>query len=72
MLKPTGPKARECYAHAIAAREKAFKTDDPRARSDYLDMEKRWVRLANSYEYSDRLADYFASNRRNYPNSKAG
>jgi hypothetical protein len=31
-------------------------THDPAAKADFLDVERRWLFLARSYEFSERLA----------------
>jgi hypothetical protein len=49
--------------HATQSRERAERATDPRMREDYLDMERRWLELADSYrlvEQSERfLADAY-------------
>jgi hypothetical protein len=55
MLAPTTPKAQECHRHAADARVRALETDDAQARAGYLDIEQRWLRLAESFEFAARL-----------------
>ena len=32
----------------------------PAAKKDFLDMERRWLSLARSYEFAERLSDFTA------------
>jgi hypothetical protein len=45
----------ECLAHAEQARERAEATTDPQTGSDYLDIELRWMRLAESYRLVEQM-----------------
>jgi hypothetical protein len=36
---------------------------DPKLRQDFSDMEARWLKLARSYELTQRLADFTKLNR---------
>ena len=49
MLQELTAEIAECYRHAAVARERA-KTADPISKQDFLDMERRWLSLAHSYE----------------------
>src|SRR5262245_25262555 len=55
VLSDVKPQVVECLARAAEARRRAECAVDRAARADALDMELRWLRLAASYEYSDRL-----------------
>jgi len=48
-------KIHECYRHAEQARQKAETATDSYTRNDFLDLERRWLSLAHSYEFSERL-----------------
>ena len=61
MLKPTSPKAKECYERAREARERALRASDPRDGSEFLTEETRWFKLAQSHELSDRLTQFSKS-----------
>lgn len=62
MLDNLCPKAQECHRHAMEARRRAANTTDEKLRADFLDMEARWLRLAESYQFAAsmnaRLADH--------------
>ena len=60
MLKAVNPKARYCYERACEARERALQASNPLVRDDFFAAEKRWLRLAESYEFSGRLSHYLA------------
>jgi PAS domain S-box-containing protein len=49
--------ARACYGHAANARQKAEAAADPESKGNLLDMEKRWLALARSYELIESLGD---------------
>ena len=55
MLENISEHARECLSKAEECRRIAESTSDQRVRSDFLDMERRWLRLAESYQFADRL-----------------
>ena len=54
--------ARACYEHALDAKRKAQRTADPALKTDFVEMEKRWLRLADSYLFSEKLTDFIAAN----------
>lgn len=56
MLQPTSRKAALCYERAAEAKRKAEATANPLERTDQLEMEVRWLKLAESYELSERIA----------------
>jgi two-component system sensor kinase FixL len=47
--------ARACYGHAADARRKAEAAADPESKASLLDMEKRWLALARSYQLIESL-----------------
>ena len=55
MLLKVSDEIRECYRHALEARQKAESVANPSTRADFLDLERRWLSLARSYEFSERL-----------------
>ena len=63
MLNNVSEQIKECYAHAEQCASKAAAQSDPRLKQDFLDMEKRWLTLARSYEVSERLSDFSDSMR---------
>jgi len=58
VLKAVNPDAQRCYENALEARERAQKARDPLDREFYLASEQRWLRLAESYQYSARLSAF--------------
>jgi hypothetical protein len=46
---------RECYQLARDCAVRAKAEADPQLRQDFLDMERRWLFLARSYEFTRRL-----------------
>jgi len=67
MLQKHGEQIRACHERAAEARDRAEAIADPALRADFLEMEKRWLFLARSYEFTDRLTDFTAAHalRRN-------
>jgi PAS domain S-box-containing protein len=47
-----------CFDRALDAKRKAEGTADPVLKADLLEMEKRWLALAQSYEFTERLTDF--------------
>jgi hypothetical protein len=45
-------------------RRGAETADTASTKDDFLDMERRWLSLARSYEFAERLSDYTAPFRR--------
>lgn len=58
VLKPASPNALHCYERALEARERALHAADAFIRDEFLASEARWLKLAESYELSERLADF--------------
>jgi hypothetical protein len=56
VLEAPSPDAKRCFDNALEARKRARKANDPRDREFYLDSERRWLKLAESYQYSARLS----------------
>ncbi len=55
MFLTTNKDARECRFHAEHREDKARLQSDPQLRRDFLEMQQRWLSLARSYEFLDRL-----------------
>ena len=47
--------ARECHLHAEHCEDKARLQSDPELRQGLLGMQQRWLSLARSYEFLERL-----------------
>jgi hypothetical protein len=61
MLNNLSKQIRECLDHAEDCARKGAAQTDPKLKADFLDMERRWLKLAASYEFSQRLGGF--SNR---------
>ncbi len=61
MLNNLSEQVRECLDHAEECARKAAAQTDPALREDYLMLEKRWLNLAQSMEFVERL-DGFTKN----------
>ena len=60
MLQKLTEEIAECYAHASHCRERAKAAVDLSIKRDFLDMERRWLALAHSYEFAERLSNFTA------------
>jgi hypothetical protein len=58
MLSRLTGQAAECYNRAADARERAHHTGSPSLAKEYLEMELRWLALAQSYELAERLSSF--------------
>jgi PAS domain-containing protein len=69
MLEQFSDQVRECYERAAEAKECADATNDLAIKAEFLAAEKRWLTLARSYGFTERLGDFTAANserRRNF------
>ncbi len=64
MLNNLSEKIRECLRHAEDCAQSAAAQTDARLKADFLDMERRWLFLARSYELTEQLTDFSAENKR--------
>ena len=55
MLKVLTSDVRECYQQAQECARQAHAISNPELRRDFLDLELRWLKLARSYEVSERF-----------------
>ena len=65
MLVEFSREARECRLYAEHCADKARFQSDPQLRQDFLEMQRRWLGLARSYEFSERLEFLSAVETRN-------
>jgi len=54
-MYPISAHARECRQYAEHCAQIAQNQFDPQVRQSYLEMQRRWLSLARSYEFSDHL-----------------
>ncbi len=58
MLKKISEEIADCFRHAAECRDRAEQTSDPEMKRDLLALERSWLFLASSYEFSERLSDF--------------
>jgi hypothetical protein len=58
MLQKLKTEIAECYQHAPECRRRADESSDPATKQDFLEMERRWIQLAHSYEFAERLSNF--------------
>jgi hypothetical protein len=64
MLQKLTEEIAECYRHARECRERAEQVLYPATTNDFLDQERRWLSLAHSYEFAERLSAFTGEVRR--------
>src|SRR5215469_15106592 len=62
MLEQFSDQVRECYERAAEAKAKADAANDPALRMEYLNAERRWLSLAASFGFTERLEDFTTEN----------
>jgi hypothetical protein len=65
MFKSVSREASECRLHAEHCADKARLQSDPQLRQCFLEMQQRWLSLARSYEFAERLEFLSAVEERN-------
>ena len=58
MLQKLDSEIRECSRHAAECSRPADESQDSLTKQDFLDAEKRWLCLARSYEFAERLSNF--------------
>ena len=58
MLNNLSAEIRDCYRHAEDCVRQAAAQTDPKLKQDFLDLEARWLSLAGSYDFTERLGDF--------------
>ena len=56
---------RECLQHAEDCARQAAAQTCPQLKEDFFHMERRWLFLARSYEFTGRLANFSDENETN-------
>jgi hypothetical protein len=64
MLQNLSEDIADCYRCAAKARARALAAHDPALQQDFLDMERRWMLLARSYEFTQRITDFMTEAER--------
>jgi hypothetical protein len=65
MLENLNGQVRECLRRAEESAERAKREQNPTLKRDFLEMEERWLKLARSYQFLERLGSFT-----NYNNAK--
>jgi hypothetical protein len=65
MVVTFSSEARECSLYAEHCADRARLQSDPELRKDYLEMRRRWLALARSYEFAEHLEFLSAVEARN-------
>jgi hypothetical protein len=60
MLNNLSAQIRECLLHAEDCARQAARQNCPKLKADFLDMERRWLFLARSYELTERVSAFSA------------
>ena len=58
MLNNPSEQIRECLKHAEECACQAAAQIDQKLKQDFLDKERRWLMLAQSYDFTQRLGDF--------------
>jgi len=58
MLNNLSEQVRECHRHAEHCARQAGVETDPKLKDDFLEMEGRWLTLARTCEFTQRLTDF--------------
>ena len=65
MLNNLSVQVRECLQHAEHCARQAAAQTNSKLKEDFLEMERRWLFLARSYEFTERLGDFSDEAKRN-------
>ena len=63
MLTNLSQDVTDCLQHAAECDMQAVRTNDPAAKKDFLDLAARWRRLAESYQYTERLTGFLGNRK---------
>lgn len=63
MLERLNDRAIECLAHAAEVEQRAQATINPQSKADLFDMACRWRRLAESYQFVERIELFLAGTK---------
>ncbi len=58
MLLKLAEQVADCHRRARESRLRAEAATDPALKQDYLNLERRWMMLAESYQLSQRVSDF--------------
>jgi hypothetical protein len=58
MLDNLNEELRGCFRHAAECARKAREATRPKLREDFLEMERRWLRLGHGYQFARQLKSF--------------
>ena len=58
MLQTLDSEIHECYRHAAECSRSADQSRDWLTKQNFIEMEKRWLCLARSYEFAEQLSNF--------------
>ena len=58
MLQKLSENIADCVSHAVAAQRRADAAADAASKREYADMADRWRRLAESYQFVERIEGF--------------
>ena len=64
MLQKLDSEIRECYRHAVECSRSADESRDSLTKQEFLEMARRWLSLAHSYEFAEQLSDFTELSRK--------
>jgi hypothetical protein len=64
VLRDLSEQVRECLQHAEDCARQAAMQTSRKSKEDFLDLERRWLSLARSYEFTERLDDFCGETKR--------
>ena len=64
MLQKPAHRVGYCYAKAAECRQRAIQTHNQDIKDELLRQEDRWIQLAQSLEFTRRLADFVVETER--------
>jgi hypothetical protein len=70
MLQNLSQQVRECLQHAEDCAHRAKVEPDPNLAGDFLDMERRWLGLARSWQFSEQLDTFSKCNKKTTQRSR--
>jgi len=72
MLNNLSEQIRQCLKHAEDCGCQAAAQTDQKLKQNFLDMERRWLVLAQSYDFTQRLGDFSDEAKRKADNFNGG
>src|SRR5215470_13405801 len=72
MLNNLSEQIRQCLKHAEDCACQAAAQTDQKLKQNFLDMERRWLVLAQSYDFTQRLGDFSDEAKRKADNFNGG